>query len=203
MKMSFFSLPLSLKNLIEELEKLPGVGPKTAQRLAYYLLQRPDDEVKNLARVLTEAVEKVVFCSLCFNFAEGELCEICRDQGRDKSIICVVEEPKDVLAIEKTRQFKGVYHVLHGSISPLEGKGPEDLRLTELLERVKKGNIKEVILATNPNLEGETTALYLARLLKAFDVKTTRLASGLPHGSDLDFADEITLGRALEGRLEI
>lgn len=201
--MPFFSLPPSLKHLVEELEKLPGVGPKTAQRLAYHLLQRPKDEVKDLARVIAEAAEKIVFCSRCYNFAEGELCEVCQDSNRDQKLICVVEEPKDVLAIEKTRQFNGVYHVLHGSISPLEGKGPEDLRVAELLERAKKENIKEVILATNPNLEGETTALYLARLLKPLGVKTTRLASGLPHGSDLDFADEITLSRAFEGRLEI
>ncbi len=201
--MAFFSLPPSLKNLIEELEKLPGVGPKTAQRLAYYLLHQDKEEVKNLAKILAEAVERTVFCSRCFNFAEGELCQICQDLDRDQTLICVVEEPKDVLAIEKARQFNGVYHVLQGSISPLEGRGPEDLRLAELVERVKKEKPKEVILATNPNLEGEATALYLARLLKPLGVKTTRLASGLPHGSDLDFADEITLGRALEGRLEI
>ncbi len=182
---------------------MPGVGPKTAQRLAYYLMQRQKDEVKSLAQAITEAIDKIVFCSHCYNFAEGELCEVCQDASRDKAVICVVEEPKDILAIEKARQFNGVYHVLHGSISPLEGKGPEDLRLSELLDRVKKESIKEVILATNPNLEGETTALYLARLLKPLGVKTTRLASGLPHGSDLDFADEITLGRAFEGRLEI
>lgn len=201
--MAFFSLPQSLKNLIEELEKLPGVGPKTAQRLAYHFLHRDKEEVKSLANALIEAVEKTVFCSRCFNFAEGELCEVCQDPSRDPTIICVVEEPKDVLAMERARQFNGVYHVLQGSISPLAGKGPEDLRLAELLERVKKESIKEVILATNPNLEGEATALYLARLLKPLKVKTTRLASGLPHGSDLDFADEITLGRAFEGRREI
>lgn len=197
------SYPPSLLFLLEELEKLPGIGPKSAQRLAYHLLGCSKEEAKRLARAIEEAREKISFCVRCYNFSEEDLCPICADESRNHSLICVVEEPKDLAAMERTREFKGVYHVLHGVISPLDGVTPEDLKIKELLERVKREEIKEVVIATNPNIEGETTAMYIAKLLKPLGVKVTRLASGLPVGGDLDYVDEVTLGRALEARREI
>jgi recombination protein RecR len=189
-----------VQNLIDELGLLPGVGPKGAQRIAFYLLSADPADVRRLAAVLTEVMDRVVFCRTCGNVAEEDQCRICRDQRRDPSVICVVEEPKDVAAIEKIREFRGRYHVLGGAISPIDGVGPEDLRIKELLARLGDGAISEVILATDPNLEGEATAAYLARLIKPLDVRVTRPASGLPVGGDLEYADEVTLGRAFEGR---
>jgi recombination protein RecR len=189
-----------VQNLIDELGLLPGVGPKGAQRIAFYLLSADPADVRRLAAVLTEVVDRVVFCRTCGNVAEEEQCRICRDPRRDPSVICVVEEPKDVAAIEKIREFRGRYHILGGAISPIDGVGPEDLRIKELLARLGDGSVTEVILATDPNLEGEATAAYLARLIKPLEVRVTRPASGLPVGGDLEYADEVTLGRAFEGR---
>jgi recombination protein RecR len=189
-----------VQNLIDELGRLPGVGPKGAQRIAFYLLGADPADVRRLAAVLVEVTERVRFCQVCGNVAEEELCRICRDPRRDPSVICVVEEPKDVAAIEKIREFRGRYHVLGGAISPIDGIGPEDLRTRELMARLADGGITEVILATDPNLEGEATATYLARLVKPLGVRVTRPASGLPVGGDLEYADEVTLGRAFEGR---
>ena len=189
-----------VQNLIDELGRLPGVGPKGAQRIAFYLLGADPADVRRLAAVLVEVTERVRFCQVCGNVAEEELCRICRDPRRDTSLICVVEEPKDVAAIEKIREFRGRYHVLGGAISPIDGIGPEDLRTRELMARLADGGITEVILATDPNLEGEATATYLARLVKPLGVRVTRPASGLPVGGDLEYADEVTLGRAFEGR---
>ncbi|HVE62892.1 MAG TPA: recombination mediator RecR [Mycobacteriales bacterium] len=189
-----------VQDLIDELGRLPGVGPKGAQRIAFHLLQTDPADVRRLALALTEVKDKVRFCSICFNVAEQEQCRICRDERRDLTAICVVEEPKDVIAIEKTREFRGRYHVLGGAISPIEGVGPDDLRIRELLARLADGVVTEIILATDPNLEGEATATYLARLLKQLELRVTRLASGLPVGGDLEYADEVTLGRAFEGR---
>jgi recombination protein RecR len=197
------SYPKALLLLLDELEKLPGIGPKSAQRLAYHLLGCSKEEAETLARAITEAKEKIRFCSRCFNFSEEELCPICANESRDHSTVCVVEEPKDLAAIERTREFKGVYHVLHGAISPLDGVNPEALKIKELLERIRRENVEEVVIATNPNIEGETTAMYIAKLIKPLGVKVTRLASGLPVGGDLDYVDEVTLGRALEARREI
>lgn len=203
--------PDSMLKLIERLTRLPGVGPKTAQRLAYYLVTSPESEVNALAEAMLTARRKVLYCSTCFNLSETDPCGICGDPFRDKSTICVVEQPRDVVAMEKTGQYKGLYHVLHGAISPLEGIGPEDLRLKELLERVgSQGTsrdeiepVTEVILATNTDVEGETTAMYIAKLLKPLGLKVTRIAHGVPVGGDLEFADQITLSRALEGRREM
>jgi recombination protein RecR len=189
-----------VQNLIDELGRLPGVGPKSAQRIAFYLLAAEPADVTRLADVLREVKEKVRFCKTCGNVAEAEECRICRDVRRDLHVICVVEEPKDVVAIEKTREFRGRYHVLGGAISPIEGVGPDDLRIKELMQRLADGEITEMILATDPNLEGEATATYLARLVKPMGLTVTRLASGLPVGGDLEYADEVTLGRAFEGR---
>jgi recombination protein RecR len=189
-----------VQNLIDELGRLPGVGPKGAQRIAFYLLGADPADVRRLAAVLVEVTERVRFCQICGNVAEEEECRICRDPRRDLSIICVVEEPKDVAAIEKIREFRGRYHVLGGAISPIDGVGPEDLRTRELMARLADGGVTEVILATDPNLEGEATATYLARLLKPLGLRVTRPASGLPVGGDLEYADEVTLGRAFEGR---
>jgi recombination protein RecR len=189
-----------VQNLIDELGRLPGVGPKGAQRIAFYLLGADPADVRRLAAVLVEVTDRIRFCQVCGNVAEEELCRICRDPRRDPSIICVVEEPKDVAAIEKIREFRGRYHVLGGAISPIDGIGPEDLRTRELMARLADGGITEVILATDPNLEGEATATYLARLVKPLGVRVTRPASGLPVGGDLEYADEVTLGRAFEGR---
>ena len=192
-----------VQDLIDELGKLPGVGPKSAQRIAFHLLAADSLDVKRLAEILLEVKEKVRFCSICGNVAEEEQCRICRDPRRDLSVICVVEESKDVVAVEKTREFRGRYHVLGGAISPIEGIGPDDLRVRELMTRLADGTVTELILATDPNLEGEATATYLARLVKPMGLRVTRLASGLPVGGDLEYADEITLGRAFEGRRQI
>ncbi|WP_068402386.1 recombination mediator RecR [Kribbia dieselivorans] len=190
-----------VQDLIDELGRLPGVGPKSAQRLAFHLLQADAADVERLTAAITEVKAKVRFCEICGNVAEGQTCRICNDPRRDGSAICVVEEPKDVVAVERTREFRGRYHVLGGAISPLDGIGPDSLRFTELMSRLASGEVREVIIATDPNLEGEATAAYLARLLRSFeDVKVTRLASGLPVGGDLEYADEVTLGRAFEGR---
>jgi recombination protein RecR len=189
-----------VQDLIDELGRLPGVGPKGAQRIAFHLLAQDPEDVKRLVHALTEVKDKVKFCKVCGNVAEAEECRICRDARRDLSVICVVEEPKDVVAIEKTREFKGRYHVLGGAISPIEGVGPDDLRIRELMLRLADGTVTELILATDPNLEGEATATYLARLVKPMGMRVTRLASGLPVGGDLEYADEVTLGRAFEGR---
>jgi recombination protein RecR len=189
-----------VQDLIDELGRLPGVGPKSAQRIAFHLLAADPTDVRRLAHVLTEVKDKIRFCRTCGNVAEDEQCRICRDTRRDLSVICVVEEPKDVQAIEKTREFRGRYHVLGGAISPIEGIGPDDLRVKELMTRLADGSVTELILATDPNLEGEATATYLARLVKPMGLRVTRLASGLPVGGDLEYADEVTLGRAFEGR---
>jgi recombination protein RecR len=189
-----------VQDLIDELGRLPGVGPKSAQRIAFHLLAADPVDVRRLITALTEVKEKVRFCRVCGNVAEQEECRICRDPRRDLSIICVVEESKDVVAIEKTREFRGRYHVLGGAISPIEGIGPDDLRVKELLARLADDVVVELILATDPNLEGEATATYLARLIKPMGLRVTRLASGLPVGGDLEYADEVTLGRAFEGR---
>ena len=189
-----------VQDLIDELGRLPGVGPKSAQRIAFHLLASDPVDIKRLVTALTEVTEKVQFCTICGNVSADEQCRICRDPRRDLAMLCVVEEPKDVVAIEKTREFRGRYHVLGGAISPIEGVGPDDLRIRELMVRLSDNTITEVILATDPNLEGEATATYLARLLKPMGLRVTRLASGLPVGGDLEYADELTLGRAFEGR---
>lgn len=189
-----------IQDLIDELGKLPGIGPKSAQRIAFHLVQSERVDVNRLVEVLRIVKEKVRFCASCFNVAEDEECKICRDPRRDNSSICVVEESKDVVAIERTREFRGKYHVLGGAISPIDGIGPEQLRIRELLSRLSDSNITEVIIATDPNLEGEATATYLARTIKPLGIKISRLASGLPVGGDLEYADEVTLGRAFEGR---
>ncbi|MFM2175057.1 MAG: hypothetical protein RLZZ527_133 [Actinomycetota bacterium] len=189
-----------IQELIDELGKLPGIGPKSAQRIAFHIVQSERVDVNRLVEVLRIVKERVRFCSKCFNVAEEEECKICRDPRRDNSTICVVEESKDVVAIERTREFRGKYHVLGGAISPIDGIGPEQLRIRELLARLADSNITEVIIATDPNLEGEATATYLARTIKPLAIKISRLASGLPVGGDLEYADEVTLGRAFEGR---
>ena len=193
----------SVARLVEELTRLPGIGPKTAQRLAFHLLKVPEEEARSLAEAIVEAREKVTFCRRCFNFAQGELCEFCADARRDPSLLCVVERPQDIVAVEKTGEFRGLYHVLGGAISPIDGIGPEELRIRELLRRVREDSVREAIIATNPRVEGEATALYLANLLKPLGVRVTRIASGLPVGGDLEYADEVTLGRALKGRQEL
>jgi recombination protein RecR len=189
-----------IQELIDELGRLPGIGPKSAQRIAFHIVQSERVDVNRLVEVLRIVKEKVRFCAQCFNVAEEDECRICRDPRRDNSVICVVEESKDVVAIEKTREFRGKYHVLGGAISPIDGIGPDNLRIKELLSRLANADISEVIIATDPNLEGEATATYLSRLLKPLEIKVTRLASGLPVGGDLEYADEVTLGRAFEGR---
>ncbi|HEY5165756.1 MAG TPA: recombination mediator RecR [Acidimicrobiia bacterium] len=192
-----------VQTLIDELGRLPGIGPKSAQRIAYYLLKAAPDDANRLAKAITEAKARVSWCRRCFNVAQGELCGFCRDDRRDAALLCVVEEPRDIVAVERTHEFSGRYHVLQGAISPIEGIGPEQLRVKELLRRVGDESVTEVILATNPNIEGEATAMYLAKLLQPLGVTVTRLASGLPVGGDLEYADEVTLGRALEGRREV
>ena len=189
-----------VQDLIDELGRLPGVGPKGAQRIAFHLLQAEPVDVRRLAEVLLEVKAKVRFCSICFNVSEDEQCRICRDPRRDPSVLCVVEEYKDVVAIERTREFRGLYHVLGGAISPIDGVGPDDLRIRQLMQRLADGTVQEVIIATDPNLEGEATATYLSRLLTTLEIRVTRLASGLPVGGDLEYADEVTLGRAFAGR---
>jgi len=198
-----------IQDLIDELARLPGIGPKSAQRVAFHLLKVPAQDVRRLSEALVEAKQKVRLCQMCFNLADEDLCGYCSDPRRDRSVICVVQEPPDVIAVEKTREFRGLYHVLQGAISPIEGIGPEDLRVAELLQRIRgigaqnDVRVEEIILATNPNIEGEATAMYLARLLTPIGLRVTRLASGLPVGGDLEYADEVTLGRALEGRRAI
>ena len=192
-----------VQDLIDELGRLPGIGPKSAQRIAFHLLKLPDEDVFRLARSISEAKERVSFCRRCFNVCEGEQCGICLDPRRDATLVCVVEEPRDVVAVEKTGEFRGRYHVLQGAISPLDGIGPDQIRVRELLTRLGNEEVAEVIICTNPNIEGEATAMYLARLLKPLGIRTTRIASGLPVGGDLEYADELTLGRALEGRREL
>lgn len=189
-----------VQELIDELGRLPGIGPKSAQRIAFHILQTETFDVSRLAQVLTEVREKVKFCEICGNVGEEARCGICRDARRDPTLICVVEEAKDVVAIERTREFRGLYHVLGGSISPMDGIGPDDLRIRQLLTRLSDGTVTEVIIATDPNMEGEATATYITRLLAAIEVKVSRLAFGLPVGGDLEYADEVTLGRAFEGR---
>ncbi len=189
-----------VQDLIDELGRLPGVGPKSAQRIAFHLLQSEAVDVRRLADVLIEVKAKVKFCTICFNVSEDDQCRICRDPRRDLSVLCVVEEYKDVVAVERTREFRGRYHVLGGAISPIDGIGPDQLRIRELLTRLADGTVKEVILATDPNLEGEATATYITRLLTTLELRVTRLASGLPVGGDLEYADEVTLGRAFAGR---
>jgi recombination protein RecR len=195
--------PRSVTRLIEEFHRLPGIGPKTAQRLTFYLLRASKEQAASLAEAIAQLREKITTCAICTNIAEENPCAICRDETRDRSIICVVEEPLDVLAIERTREYKGLYHVLHGAISPVEGIGPEDLRIQELLNRLKGDGVNEIVLATNPNIEGEATAMYLERLIKPLGIRVTRLARGLPVGGDLEYADEVTLTRAIEGRREM
>ncbi|MGB2696904.1 MAG: recombination mediator RecR [Candidatus Zixiibacteriota bacterium] len=195
------SITDSIDKLIEEFSKLPGIGQKSAQRLAFYVLKIKKDEAKKLAQTILAVKEKVTYCSVCFNLTEDDPCKICKDRKRDSSVICVVEEANDVVAVEKTGQFKGLYHVLGGVLSPLNGIGPDELRVKELMLRLKK-NIKEVILATNPSTEGEATAVYLSKLIKPMGIKVTRIARGLPAGGDLEYADMATLSKALEGRVE-
>jgi len=199
--MSLFAAPV--EKLIEQLCKLPGIGPKSASRLAFHLLSVPRSDAVELARAIVELKDKVRFCSICFNISEGEVCGICSDPRRDDSLLCVVEEPRDVTAVERTGRFRGRYHVLGGAISPIDGVGPEELRFEELVRRLGAGGVSEVIVATNPNAEGEATAVYLAQVIRPLGIRVTRIASGLPVGGDLEYADEITLGRAMEGRTEL
>jgi len=189
--------------LIDELGRLPGIGPKSAQRIAFHLLKLPADDANRLAHAITDAKARVTFCERCFNVAEGPLCTMCTDDRRDPSVVCVVEDARDIVAVEKTGEFRGRYHVLLGAISPIDGIGPEQLKVRELLARLEPEGVREVILCTNPNIEGEATAMYLARLLKPLGLRVTRIASGLPVGGDLEYADELTLGRALEGRRDV
>ena len=199
--MATYAAPV--QDLIDALGRLPGVGPKSAQRIAFYLLKVDDEEATKLARAITEAKARIGFCTVCFNLSEGEVCTICSDPERDQSVLCVVEEPRDVVAVERTREFTGRYHVLQGAIDHLQGVGPDQLRIKELLARVAAEQITEVIICTNPNLEGEATSLYLSRVLAVPGLSVTRIASGLPVGGDLEYADELTLGRALEGRRSV
>ena len=192
-----------VQDLIDELGRLPGIGPKSAQRLAFHILKVEPADAERLARAITEVKARVHFCRVCWNVAEGDLCRICKDPRRDPSLVCVVEEPRDLVAIERTQEFRGRYHVLGGAISPIDGVGPDDLRVKELMTRLMNGAVTELIIATDPNLEGEATATYLARMFGPMGLRITRLASGLPVGSDLEYADEITLGRALRGRQAI
>ena len=201
--MSLRVLPEPVERLIDEFSRLPGIGPKTASRLAFFLLRAPKEQSQQLSEALSQLRERITFCEVCYNISENSPCPLCADDGRDRGLICVVEEPLDVIAIERTREFRGLYHVLHGVISPVDGIGPEDLKIEPLMERVRSGGIREIIVATNPNMEGEATAMYLSRLLMPLGIRATRLARGLPMGSDLEYADEVTLSRALEGRREI
>ncbi len=195
-------IPTSVERLIAELEKLPGIGPKSASRLAFYLIKAPPQDVEGLGTSLLTLKDNLQHCRTCYNFAESEQCAVCASTGRDDHAICVVEDPLDIVALERARSFKGRYHVLHGAIAPIEGIGPEQLKVAELVERLKDTVVEEVIIATNPNLEGEATALYLQKLIKPLVPKVTRLASGLPMGGDLEYADELTLSRAIDGRRE-
>ena len=195
--------PSALENLIDKFAALPGIGRKTAQRLAFFMISLPDDDAFSFAQAITDAKESVEFCTVCLNLTDGEVCVVCRDTRRDAGIICVVPDPKGLLAIERSREYSGRYHVLHGVISPANNIGPDDIRIKELMERVSDGTVEEVIMATNPDTEGETTARYISRLLHPFGVKVTRLAYGIPVGGSLEFVDDVTLMRALEGRLEM
>ena len=199
--MAVYTQPV--QTLIDELGRMPGVGPKSAQRIAFHLLKIPAQDVARLALSITDAKARVRFCTRCWNFAEGDLCPICLDDRRDSNLLCVVEESRDIISIEKTGEFKGRYHVLLGAMNPLDGIGPEQLKMKELFARIEPEDVQEVILCTNPNTEGEVTAMYIARMMKPFGVRVTRIASGLPVGGDLEYADELTLGRALEGRREL
>lgn len=199
--MSYYSP--SIEKLIEAFEKLPSIGSKTAARLAFYILNSSEEETKEFVNSILEAKKNLKYCSVCYNISDTDPCMICANKGRDKSIICVVEDVKDIVAMEKTHEFKGVYHVLHGSISPMNGVGPDDIKIKELLSRLMDGQVKEVILATNPRVEGEATAMYLSKLIKPLGIKVTRIAHGIPVGGDLEYTDEITLTKALEGRREI
>ena len=192
-----------MAQLIEELNKLPGIGPKSAQRLAFHLLRAPEAEAKALSEAILAVKNRIVLCSICQNISETDPCPLCQGNQRDSTTICIVEEPLDILALERTQSYKGLYHVLHGAISPMDGIGPDDLKMKELLRRLQDGSVEEVILATNPNLEGEATAMYLQRMIEPLGIKATRLARGLPFGSDLEYADEVTLTRALEGRQQV
>lgn len=196
-----YALPIA--RLIEEFSKLPGIGKRSAERLAFHILKQPDESVKCFSQALTEAKEKITFCPVCQSLTDTTPCSICSNPKRDASVICVVENPKDILAMEKTKEFNGVYHVLHGVISPIDGIGPDDIKIKELLLRTKDNSVKEIIMATNPSIEGEATAMYISNLFKNFGIKVTRIAHGLPVGGELEYADEITLTRALEGRHEI
>ena len=193
----------SIEKLIESFEKLPSIGHKTAIRLAYHMLDMSDDEIKEFTSSITEAKQKLKYCSICFNISDTDPCPICSDTKRDQSTICVVEDVRDIMAMERTHEYKGVYHVLHGTISPLNGIGPDEIKIKELLNRIRDNEIKEVIIATNPRVEGEATSIYLSKLLKAFNIKVTRIAHGIPVGGDLEYTDEITLMKAMEGRREI
>lgn len=196
-----FARPIA--RLVEELTKLPGIGPKTAQRLALHIVAAPREDVHALADAIVEAREKTIYCSICCNLTDVDPCRLCTREGRDRSLLCVVEDPKDVIALERTREYKGLYHVLQGAISPMDGIGPQDLRIEELLRRLQSGEIQEIIVATDPNPEGEATAMYLARLIKPLGIKVTRMAHGMPVGGDLEYIDEVTLTKALEGRREM
>jgi recombination protein RecR len=195
--------PEPIAKLIDAFSRLPGIGPKTASRLAFYVLRMPEQDVIDFAKALVNVKRNLLYCSVCCNITDTDPCRICQDKSRDRSSICVVQEPKDVIAMERTREYQGLYHVLHGAISPVEGIGPDDIRINELLNRLTDETVQELIMATNPNIEGEATAMYLSRLVKPFGIKVTRIAHGLPVGGDLEYADEVTLSKALEGRREL
>lgn len=199
--MDYYVSPL--QNLIDEFRRLPGIGNKTAQRLAYHVLNLPKEKAERFAGAILEAKDKITYCKVCQNLSDKDKCSICSNPSRDHSVICVTESPKDVMQMERTNEFKGVYHVLHGAISPMDNVGPDDIRIKELMTRIAQGNVKEVIMATNPNLEGETTAMYISKLIKPFGVKVTRIAHGVPVGGELEYADEVTLSKALQWRIEI
>ena len=199
--MSYYIEPIA--RLINELSRLPGIGNKTAQRLAFHIINMPEDHVKSLAKAIDEVKGQIKYCGICGNISEEDTCAICKSPVRDSSVICVVEDARDVIAMERAREFKGLYHVLNGTISPMDGVGPDDIRIKELLQRVNDDALKEVIMATNPNIEGEATAVYISRLLKPMGIKTTRIAHGLPVGGDLEYADQVTISKALQGRREM
>jgi len=199
--MNYYIEPIA--RLINELSRLPGIGGKTAQRLAFHIIDMPKDRVMDLTRAILKARDGIQYCSVCFNLTDSDPCAVCSSQSRDQSLICVVKDSRDVIAMEKMQDYKGVYHVLHGSISPMEGIGPDDIRIKELIQRVGDDKVKEVIMATNPDVEGEATAVYISRLLKPMGIKVTRIAHGIPVGGDLEYADEVTLSKALEGRREM
>ena len=198
--MQYYTEPIS--RLIEEFSKLPGIGKKTAQRLAFHVINMNNNDVEALSKAILDAKKEIKYCSICGNFTETDPCPICSNPSRDKSVICVVEQPKDIMTMEKVKEFNGTYHVLHGNLSPMQGRGPQDIKIRELVARMN-ADVKEVIIATNPNVEGEATAMYISRILRPLEVKVTRIASGLPVGGDLEYADEVTLSKALEGRKEI